>query len=59
MRSFVKKAIGPKEDFEALEREAVLRRDPRAPCIGYQPYDRETMERVRDYAGLRPCPRGS
>lgn len=59
VRSFVKKAIGPRENFEALDREAVLLRDPRAPCTGYQPYDRKTMERVRDYAGLKPCPPGS
>lgn len=48
VQSFVKKAIGPKEGFEALEREAVMLRDSRAACIGRQPYDRETMERVRD-----------
>lgn len=48
VRNFIKKAIGPRENFEALDREAVLLRYPRAPCI----YDRETMERVLDYAGL-------
>lgn len=55
VQSFVKNAIGPKEDFEALEREAVILRNPRSPCIGGQPYERETMKRVRDYVGLKAC----
>lgn len=56
VQNFVEKAIGPTESFETLEREAVRLRDPRASCFVDQPYDKETMERVRDYRGLKPCP---
>jgi hypothetical protein len=56
VQSFVKNAIGPSEDFVTLEHEAVRLRDPRAPCSGDQPYEREIMERVHNYRGLTPCP---
>jgi hypothetical protein len=57
VQSFVEYAMGPRENFETLEREAVLRRNPLVPCLGRDPYDRASMDRVRNYEGVTRCPK--
>lgn len=58
VQSFVKHAIGLTEDFTALDRDAVKLRNPLAPCFAGQPYDENTMARVRDYSDLLTCSSG-
>lgn len=55
VQSFVDHAIGQREDFRTLERDAVRLRRTHAPCFGGNPYDDRSMERVRRYPGIARC----